>query len=521
MTPSKLSLIKVWILLPALLAGLWSLASCQKQKKPSFIIIAVDRLSFNSFACGEDKQNLNSGLSLLCREAIRFTHAYTTSTQSAAAMASILTGLYPVQHKVHRSFDRLAPGTKMIQELADQQGYQTYFLSGSPTILKKTGLSTGFDLFDDFSFFEKKSYFLDFKNQSEKFFNLVQESTEPFFTIIYNSELESMNEGESQISSLEKLDEKFYKFFNDLKSRNLWEENYVIVVGLQGKSDYSRFNETPFSNLNSENTRVNLFFKPPRLKGDEGIFWKMDSPISLADLGVSLWASLSDKKTHTVNMIETEFPTVDFSSIWKSQNKNFSFPNRKILIEAANTWTKNISLRLAILYKNLLGIEDDKLQVYNTLTDGLESINIASQQKDFVAESSLNILNLRQQLNFTQWQDYKSDWPNWVQLNREYWSKPNSRDIIFGTELTRIKTEKKTQPLSVFLARYLIQTKQMQDLALIKKIDLKQVNVSENAKINSFENIKQQSLNLALENIWGLWEPNKRWLQSNLILENQ
>ena len=185
------------------------------------IVIAVDRLSFNTFSCGDDKQNSASGLNTLCNEGIRFTHAYTTSTQSAAAMGSLLTGLYPVQHQLHRSFDRLNRQVGLIQEQALRSGYRTLFLSGSPSILKRTGLSAGFDFFDDLTFLEKKTYFLDFKIQAEKFFNLIQDDADAFFSVIYNSELESPNEGESEISKFEKLDEKFFNFFKLLKQKNL------------------------------------------------------------------------------------------------------------------------------------------------------------------------------------------------------------------------------------------------------------------------------------------------------------
>ena len=521
MASSKLSLFKVWILTPLFLAGLWSLSSCQKKNKPSLIVIAVDRLSFNSFACGEEKQNLNSGLNIMCREAIRFTHAYTTSTQSAADLGSILTGLYPVQHKLHRSFDRLSPGLRTLQDVADRQGYQTLFISGSPTILKKTGLSHGFDIFEDSGIFEKKNYFLDFKFQTEKFFDAFQDSAEPFFAVIYNSELESLNEGESQISSLERLDEKFFKFFSDLKQKNMWDDNYIVVVGLQGTSDYSRFDETPFSNLNSENTRVNLFVKPPRSLGDEGIFWKADATVTLADLGVSLWSTIGPNVKSNQNAIETEFPIADFSPVWKTKNRNLTWPARKVLIEAANTWTSEVSLRLAVLYKNLLQIEAAKPLVYNTLTDGLESINIAAQQGSFVEENANDFSILRQKLNFDAWITYTSKWQEWVWSNREYWSKPNSRNSLLESELARIKKEKTTQPLSVFLARYLVQQKRTADFNAIKKIDANQKGLTERNKSISFENVKQQSLNLALENIWGLWQSNKSWIQSNAILENQ
>lgn len=523
MKSSKLSLLKVWIIVAVISTGLWSLGSCQKQRKPSYLILAFDRLSFNTFSCGDEKQlSANSGLNTLCKEAIRFTHAYTTSTQSAPALGSILTGLYPIQHKIHRSSDRLDSNVKTLQEIAAAAGYQTHFLSGSPSILKKTGLSVGFDFFDDSSFLEKKNYFLDFNYQTEKFLNLIQESSDPYFSVIYNSELESLNEGESQISTFEKLDEKLFKFFKDLKSRNLWDDNYVIITGLQGRSDYNRLEETLFSNLNSENTKVTLFLKPPRSKGDEGISWKIDTPINLADLGQSLWVSLTGKPFQNENLLDPDFPLFDISSAWRIQNVNLLLEPRKILIEAVNTWSSQISLRLSVLNKNLLFIEDQKDKVYNTLTDGLESIDIASQQKEFVEDNIDDIKDLRKKFNFTKWIDIKSKWNHWVQLNHEYWSKPNERNRLLEQELVRIKKEKTTQPLSGYLVRYLIQNKRSADLSVIKSIGLDSNLHEEKQKIaNYYDTIKQQSLNLSLENIWGIWDENKKWIHSNFILENQ
>jgi len=159
--------------------------------------------------------------------------------------------------------------------------------------------------------------------------------------------------------------------------------------------------------------------------------------------------------------------------------------------------------------------------VYNTLTDGLESINIAAQQGSFVEENANDFSILRQKLNFDAWITYTSKWQEWVWSNREYWSKPNSRNSLLESELARIKKEKTTQPLSVFLARYLVQQKRTADFNAIKKIDANQKGLTERNKSISFENVKQQSLNLALENIWGLWQSNKSWIQSNAILENQ
>ena len=116
---------------------LWAFTSCSKKEKPSFLIIAADQLSFGSFFCGEDKTSTYSGLNTLCQESIRFSNAYTTSTQTAAAMGSLLSGLYPFQHQLHRSFDRISAKVPLVQEILKKQNYRTSFWSGKPTVLKK------------------------------------------------------------------------------------------------------------------------------------------------------------------------------------------------------------------------------------------------------------------------------------------------------------------------------------------------------------------------------------------------
>ncbi len=523
MTSSKLSLIKVWIYITVIAAGLSSLSSCQKDKKPSILILAIDRLAFNSFSCGDDKQNTLSGLNILCKEAIRFTHAYTTSVQPSAALASLLTGLYPVDHKLHQSSDRLDPNIRTLPEKALALGYHTYFFGGSPTVLRKTGLSAGFDIFDDFSFLEKKIYFMDLKFQSEKFLTAVSEDKNQFFSVIHNSELTSLNQGESEISGFEKLDEKIYNFFNELKIRNLWDGNYVIVVGLQGESDPSRSNETSFSNLNSENTLVTLFLKPPRSMGDEGIFWKIDSTVSLADIGHSLWTTITADKNPNKNNLDHEFPIYDISATWLKQSKSTVLLQRRILIEAIDTWTSGLALRFSVIYKNLKYTEGLKSQVYNILTDGMESINISSQQKQFIDENLFILSTVRIKYNILFWENYQSQWSEWILSNREYWSKPNSRPALFKKELERLKSTGRVQPLTGLLLKSVMSTNSTAQLNNAK-LNFMQTQVekySEKQQETYFEKAKLQSINLALENIWGLWKPAVDGLYSDLIFENQ
>ncbi len=491
-------------------AGLLSLAGCQTENKPSFLVIAVDRLSFNSFACSDDRSIVNSGLSVLCREALRFTHAYTPSTQSAAAVGSLLTGLYPYQHHLHRSFDRIEYKSTQVQSLALADGYRTAFWSGGPNILRKTGLSKDFEVFDDSTFLEKKNYFSSLKDQTEIFIEWSTESKKPYFAVIHNSELESLNEGEAEISSFEKLDESLAQFFTELKKNNLWENNYIIVAGLQGQSMYNRLRETPFSNLHSENTNVLLFVKPPRQKGDEGINWKIDSSITLADLGYSLMKTLRPEHQ---NPIDLQFPIWDFSQLWRSGAPDFNLNSiRHILLEATNTWKLKIENRFAVLFKNLIYLEDEEDEVYNLLTDGLETIDLSAAHKEFVIDNQKELQLIRSQKNLQKWVEYRSPQYNWVLSNREYWSKPNNRMSVLENELKILSKGEVNNPLSILAVQALV----LKDKKVEKKLGLKPME-----KEMIFLDARRHSLNLSLENIWGIWSADKQWLQSDFIKEYQ
>ena len=124
--------------------------SCQSQQQDSVLIFAFEQLSSEDLNCSEERFSLDSGLAsglaVVCKESIRFTHAFTTSLQPAAAMGSLLTAAYPIQHRLRSSGDRINPNFDLLSDVAFKKNYRTGFFSGSPTILKKTGLSRSFEI---------------------------------------------------------------------------------------------------------------------------------------------------------------------------------------------------------------------------------------------------------------------------------------------------------------------------------------------------------------------------------------
>lgn len=475
-----------------LLLGLLSFSSCQKKTKPSFIVLASDRLSFNSYSCGEDRGNLSSGFNTLCQESIRYTNTYSTSTQSAASLASLLTGRYPFEHAIHRNQDRVRPELPLLQEIFKANGYRTAFFSANPNVMRRTGLARGFDLFEDSSFLNQNSYTTRLSEQTKQFDNWVDESREPFFSLIYNSDLETLNDEEPGLSKVENFDEKLNQFILFLKKNQLWEQNYIIVVGLQGRSDYERPDETPYSNLHSENMNVAFFIKPPRQKGDEGINLKIDHLRTLADIGFSLLHMLNPDFKIAAN---DQFSTVDDSALWTRSDLNSSIKSdesntRNILFESVNTWSSSLELRFALLNGHNLQIENQADQIYNRLNDGLETIDTASSSPEILRQNEALFSSLREKVGARKWVNYKPAEAKWVDSNRRYWFQSNERGDIFEKERIRLAREPQSQPLSTLLIYYLNSKKE---------------------KDSVYEEARRASYNLALENIWGLWNVQKKW----------
>jgi hypothetical protein len=378
--------------------------SCQSEKKNSILVLAFDRLPSDAVNCSDERTNDNSGFSLLCKESIRFTHSYTTSLQPAAAMGSLLSGQYPYQHQLHRSFDRISNESELVTQWAAEKNMRTSFFSGSPHILKKTGLSKYFETFDDSSAITEKNYFKDFKMQTENLIEWLSEDSKPFFAVIYNSELEFLGPDDS--NRFEKIDENLALLIKHLKADLKWESTAILLVGLNGANKYQRLNETKFQNLHSENTQVVTMLKLPRAKGDEGVYWKNDTPVQTADLGQLLKQVIQPRPDMMKSKVST-FNTIDlFGLINSKTNQNTDSATvlqRQILIEAPNSWSKNLDwARFAILQNQDLLIDAVQPEIYNTLTDRTEITNLFSEKENIFEKTRSELAVIKKEMGLRQ-----------------------------------------------------------------------------------------------------------------------
>lgn len=523
------------------------LTSCQSDTKKSVLILAFDQLDNERLNCSEEKNDDNSGIAIICKEFMRFTHAYTTSLQPAAAMGSILTGQYPLIHGVHRSFDQLNSTVQTTQEAAYNKGYRTGFFAGNPHVLKKTGLSKYFETFDDSAAAQYSNQIIkDFKITSESFLEWQKEDAKPFFAVITNSEIEALNELDTSTTNLEKLDEKLFNFISELKSQGIWDKTYVYVVGLRGSNNYNRLNETAFLNLHSENTLVSLLIKPPRMQGDEGISWKNDTPISLADIGFTLknFFGLNEP-----SMLDG-FPLLNLTQFYSEVSDTIA-NSRQLLVETSNTWIKPLQLNFAIITPTLLIIDrKNETQVFNLATDRFEVVNLSNEKNieqdippirrmftasitanDNSAISSLMARDyLKNMLPSADFFKLKASENHPLYL---YWLNQQIKNKLIDKSAL-VKLDMPYSGCLNFIAKpptRISQLKTCQDSLFVDYLKFKHAHIfdlnPEKAKLayelhrkKYFEEIKIAIWNLALENIWGLNQPNKIWYHPLIFVDS-
>jgi len=89
-------------------------------------------------------------LDRLAAEGIRYERAYSPAPITLPAHASLLTGLYPFEHRVRVNGDRrLSERAETLAEVLQRNGYRTAAVVGAFVLDRRFGLAQGFDSYDD------------------------------------------------------------------------------------------------------------------------------------------------------------------------------------------------------------------------------------------------------------------------------------------------------------------------------------------------------------------------------------
>ena len=241
----KLLLICEFLLLTAVVGG------CQpaKPQGSNVVLVMVEGLGFHDELCNEHR-DLDSlaAIKSICPELIRFTRAYTPSTLSQSAIASIMTGARPSQHGVlHNGANGVSASYQTLAEKALGFGMRSGFFSGGVPILNKFGVGQGFEIFDER---KQKDFRGGFRPVSETLQRAVdwlddEVGADAFFMGIYLPDLlyhrqpttTDLGDERSRIAGSQQLElyESLNQFIVQLKQRNHWQQTHLVVVGVSGE----------------------------------------------------------------------------------------------------------------------------------------------------------------------------------------------------------------------------------------------------------------------------------------------
>ncbi|MDB4305930.1 sulfatase [bacterium] len=124
--------------------------SAEHASGPSFLVVVLDTVRADHLSAYGYGRSTSPALDRLAARGTRFERAYSTSSWTLPAHASLFTGLLPEEHGAHSEHLALSRDLPTLAGLLASSGYATAAFSGSPLVSAKTGMTRGFQHVEDF-----------------------------------------------------------------------------------------------------------------------------------------------------------------------------------------------------------------------------------------------------------------------------------------------------------------------------------------------------------------------------------
>lgn len=150
----------------AVAAALVTALGSRAPRAPNIVLIVIDTLRKDHLPFYGYPKQTAPFLSRLARTGVVFDSAYSTSTWTAPAAASIFTSLYPFQHGVVSGLgvtrrrqradasielNRVPEAAETLGEAMQRAGYATYAVTDNVNLSRELGFAQGFDHFKNFT----------------------------------------------------------------------------------------------------------------------------------------------------------------------------------------------------------------------------------------------------------------------------------------------------------------------------------------------------------------------------------
>ncbi|HYM60267.1 MAG TPA: sulfatase-like hydrolase/transferase [Thermoanaerobaculia bacterium] len=310
--------------------------------RPPVILISIDTLRSDHLPAYGYKGVETPALDRFRGDAILFRNAYSHCPMTLPSHLSMLTGLLPPEHGVRDNvgfrFD--SSKTPAIQSLLHKRGYATGAAVSSYVLRGETGISGGFDFYDDVMNIHPGARFRDYQRSgfateeiAEKWIDAHKTSPLFFFFHIYEPHVpydppepyrsRYTNRYDGEIAT---ADAVIGRLFDHLRSQGLYDDALIIVTSDHGEGLGDHGEEQHSILLYREAIQVPLMLKLPgaKLAGTA-----VDAPAELIDIlptvtsllgfeqhgaggGISLVSLINSKAPWRSVYSESEYPRLHF-----------------------------------------------------------------------------------------------------------------------------------------------------------------------------------------------------------------
>ncbi len=130
-------------------AGGWKYARASAPLSGPIIIFSIDTLRADHLPAYGYRKVKTPAIDELASNGVVFERAYSHTPQTLPAHTALLTGRLPFETGVRSEGARVKPGERMLPQLLRERGYSTAAVVSASRLRKDTGISQGFDFFDD------------------------------------------------------------------------------------------------------------------------------------------------------------------------------------------------------------------------------------------------------------------------------------------------------------------------------------------------------------------------------------
>ncbi|MGI6458040.1 MAG: sulfatase-like hydrolase/transferase [bacterium] len=327
------------------------------------ILISIDTCRADFLSPYGSTEVETPAVAQLAQDGILFTQALTPVPMTLPAHTSLFTGLHPTQHKVRDNLNNgLSEAAVTLAELFRENGYQTGGMVGAIILSRRTGISQGFDYFNDE--FEPQDY-LAMQPTVERKAGRVREiaqdwlteiseapETKPFFLFMhfydphmaYHPPQPFLQQYKDRpyAGEIAYVDAQLTLFFEYLKTRDLYDDSIMILVADHGEALGEHGEDGHGLFLYEEVMHVPMIMKLPAVaqrqnRRVEQIASLMDIMPTLIDLcglgyaesaGISLtpWM-MGDAEIEPRNLVlETLYPlTFQWSPLFALRNEEWKY----------------------------------------------------------------------------------------------------------------------------------------------------------------------------------------------------